>query len=180
MAGQSTSRKVIRVGKGWPDKKKSKEPKKNARVSFEIEENARDLFLESIKRIDPKAKAEEASEEKGANSKSGRTKSEKGRTSTIDLHHCTLIQAKAKIDSVFANAMALTTEPVKVVVITGKGIHSKGRESILASEIHRYVLTKYEDFILKIDDSPAATKLTEAADSIPLKGYFTVVLKGIK
>ena len=58
-------------------------------------------------------------------------------------------------------------------IITGKGIHSKSGSGVLAKEVHRYIQSRYQPYIQKIDSSPSEVMV----NNLPIKGSFFVWLK---
>jgi hypothetical protein len=61
-----------------------------------------------------------------------------------------------------------------VKIITGKGHHSQRGDSVLAKEIHSFVLQTFRHIILEIEDSPDQVRLA----GIPLRGHFHVTILG--
>jgi DNA-nicking Smr family endonuclease len=89
----------------------------------------------------------------------------------IDLHGMTLEQSKSHIDRVFA-AVLSDGRIKKLCIITGRGQRSQGR-SILAEEIHPYVIARFGHLITSIDASPGELTL----GGLPWKGAFNLNLK---
>ena len=90
----------------------------------------------------------------------------------LDLHHCTVPEARGRVDGMLANIVANLKAPVTVQIITGKGRHSGAGGAVLAREIHQYVKVKYADYIVTLEDSPADMVVGE----LPIRGHFHVTL----
>ena len=92
----------------------------------------------------------------------------------IDLHGKTLEEAK---DHVTREIKALLPPKpkgsIKIRIITGKGHHNRGSDSILANEIQPYIKRMFSDRIVSIQDSPGDIK----ALGLPIRGHFDVTLR---
>jgi DNA-nicking Smr family endonuclease len=149
---------------------KKKPPKLTPRgVRFELEDDAEQLFLESLDKVNPKEKLEfEDTEPRGLKAKKNRGP----KSINIDLHSLTTEEAKAavshKLDQLIADR-----KDYEVVIITGKGIHSGGEGGILIKEIPDFVRRKYQPYIDWMDESPAEVMI----NNIPIRGHFRLRLK---
>jgi len=149
--------------------------KKIAHISFELEENAVEIFEEYLDKMDvtkmPKkdsledltpAKSPKKSKKKPANAKEFH----------VDLHGLILDDAKNRIENFINQALAQTNGPVKIKVITGKGIHSGPDGSVLPEGIWWFVKTHWSSKIISLEDSPADVKV----GGLPIRGHFSVIL----
>jgi len=96
----------------------------------------------------------------------------RGEKRFVDLHRLTLEAAKARVDAEIASILGSGKLPVRLKIITGKGLHSGPGGSVLPREIHSYVSARYATHILSIDDSPSDV----AIGGVPLRGYFSVTI----
>lgn len=144
-----------------------------APVRFDLEPDAEDIFLEAIENISAKSIAEKKKghHETGERSRAQKSKDTPAETS-IDLHGCTLDEAKQKIDSLFQQLLRLSGRTHRIRIITGKGIHSRST-GVLASEVHGYVLSQYRKHISEIQESPHSVKV----GGIPIRGHFDLILR---
>ncbi|MGE0175193.1 MAG: Smr/MutS family protein [Oligoflexales bacterium] len=148
-------------------KKPPKLPSKGVR--FELEDDAEQLFLESLEKVNPQEKIE--NEDLGT--KSAKPRKNRGpRTVTIDLHSLTADQAKDVVSGRLDQLIAQRKD-CEVVIITGKGIHSGGEGGVLIKEIPDFVRRKYRPYIAWIEESPADVTI----NNVPIRGHFRLKLK---
>lgn len=152
-------------GKG-PQKSKD-EPR---RIRFEIEEDAEELFLRHLEQFKPdKQVAEEPKEPEKKASKTHKATI----IHELDLHGLRLDEAQQRVREVLDGLREMAGMH-KVKIITGKGHHSQRGDSVLAKEIHSFVLLTFRRIILEIEDSPDQVRLA----GVPLRGHFHVTILG--
>ena len=153
------------MGKGKKRKSLPKLPP-NSNVKFELEENAEELFLQALDRVDPKQKPEDR--EKPKTIRKGGNRSSQ---STIDLHGMTLDEARRALDVYIGDLIALGVTR-QITVITGKGLHSESG-GVLIKDIPRYIKEKYGNFISWMEESPDELRIGQ----VPIRGHFKFLLK---
>ncbi len=142
------------------------------RIRFELEEDAEQIFLKHLEEFKPKkADAEELKEPVKKASRAQRAAG----VQEVDLHGLNLEEAKQRVGQV-VNHLRDMAGLHKLKVITGKGHHSKQGDSVLAKEIHAFVLATFFRSIVEIEDSPDQVRLA----GIPLRGHFHVTILGKK
>ncbi len=140
------------------------------RIRFEIEEDAEELFLKHLEQFKPdKPGAEEPKEPEKKASKTHKAMN----VHELDLHGLRLDEAQQRVRDVLDGLREMAGMH-KVKIITGKGHHSQRGDSILAKEIHSFVLQTYRPVIQEIEDSPDQVRLA----GIPLRGHFHVTILG--
>ena len=156
-------------------KQKKKSDQKHSSTSYvKIEENASQIFTDYLNKTDwskvpPKKEAEKQQIIK--------KKREKKECVTIDLHGYTLTEAIACIDLNIINFIKSKHLSINFKIITGKGHHSGKNGPVLPREVHTHIISKWKDYIEKIDESPIDTTI----NNIPIRGHFNVILnKNIK
>lgn len=144
-----------------------------APVRFNLEPDAEDIFLAAIENISAKSIAEKkrSHHETGKKTQQQKPKASPAET-TIDLHGCTLDEAKQKIDSLFQQLLRHPGHKCRIRIITGKGIHSR-TSGVLAAEVHGYVVARYQKYISEIQESPHSVKV----GGIPIRGHFDLIFR---
>lgn len=152
-------------GKG--PQNKNDEPR---RIRFEIEEDAEELFLRHLEQFKPdKVDAEEPKEPEKKASKTHKATM----VHELDLHGLRLDEAQHRVREVLDGLREMAGMH-KVKIITGKGHHSQRGDSVLAKEIHSFVLQTFRPVIMQIEDSPDQVRLA----GVPLRGHFHVTILG--
>ncbi len=146
-------------------------PTREPGVRIELESDAEQLFLESMKQVEPKSwdlweedEAPRKAEKRGSGGDGGVVE--------IDLHGKRLDEATLAVDLEIAAALTGRKGPVRFRIITGKGLHSGPGGSVLPREVHRHVKQRYADVITALDESPADVKVR----GVPLRGHFEVTI----
>jgi len=142
-------------------------------VRIDLEDDAEEIFLAAIEKINPQAIAHK--DEPAADAvmeKRGRGEAATKSVITIDLHGHTLEEAQSEIDRVVLTLLRVPGQTHHMRIVTGKGIHSSG-DAVLASEVHGYVVSRFQKYILRIQDSPHAVKV----GGVPIRGHFDLVLQ---
>lgn len=159
-------------------RKKKPKPKKLPSLLVGESDDDEALFRAAVEQLDPnavRAKLESGVEASSA----GAPPSTGSAVREIDLHRCTVEEARRAIDAVFAQLVTPGTSLwrqgslLRLKVITGKGKHSGPAGPVLAREIHRYIAMTYANHIVSIEESPADVVL----GGLPLRGHFHVVLR---
>lgn len=135
------------------------------------EEEADRVFLEAMAHMGKIPSKDRLQDEIDKNNAARRPAKVTGPTK-LDLHHCTLPEARGRVDGLLGNLVATIKAPVTVQIITGKGRHSGPGGGVLASEIHRHVCQRYAQYIVHIEDSPSDVVVGD----LPIRGYFHVTL----
>lgn len=149
-------------------RKKDKPKKLDHLLVGETDDDAA-LFQAAVENLDPLAIKSKLSSQEPQNT---RVSSEAIPTREIDLHRCTVAEARSLIDAAIARIIT-TRSTVRLKIITGKGRHSGPKGPILAREIHTYIATTYANHIVSLEESPADAVL----GGLPLRGHFHVVLR---
>jgi DNA-nicking Smr family endonuclease len=140
------------------------------RIRFELEEDAEELFLRHLEQFKPdKPDAEEPKEPEKKVSKTHKAQ----QVHEIDLHGLSLEDAQHRVRAVLDGLREMAGMH-RVKIITGKGHHSQRGDSILAREIHSFVLLTWRRVIMEIEDSPDQVRLA----GVPLRGHFHVTIRG--
>ncbi|HYX38921.1 MAG TPA: Smr/MutS family protein [Oligoflexus sp.] len=140
------------------------------RIRFELEEDAEELFLRHLEQFKPdKREAEEPKEPEKKASKTHKATM----VHELDLHGLRLDEAQHTVRE-FLNGLCEMTGMHRVKIITGKGHHSQQGNSVLAKEIHSFVLQTFRRVIMEIEDSPDQVRLA----GVPLRGHFHVTIMG--
>ncbi len=92
---------------------------------------------------------------------------------SIDLHGCTLEQAKSQLLGEIDSCLVGQQEPIRFRVITGRGLRSGQKGGVLYREIYAFVQRVYSGKILHIDAAPSEAMV----GGIPWRGHFDVVIK---
>lgn len=140
------------------------------RIRFELEEDAEELFLRHLEQFKPdKIDADRPRElEKKASKTRKATK-----VHELDLHGLRLDEARHRVREVL-NGLSEMAGMHRLKIITGKGHHSERGDSVLAKEIHSFVLQTWRRMITEIEDSPDQVRLA----GVPLRGHFHVTILG--
>lgn len=146
--------------------KKNRIKKIRPQIKFDLEENAEQLMREAMDEVPEFIDKENDLPQKPVATKSSSSFHE------LDLHSFTLAESQRRIDALFQQV--ISTQKVRIRIITGKGRHSRDGENLLARDVHAYVVQKYQDWIVEIEQSPHEVLL----GSLPIRGHFEVVLKG--
>jgi DNA-nicking Smr family endonuclease len=161
-------------------RKKKPKPKKLPSLLVGESDDDEALFRAAVEQLDPHAVR--AKLESGVEASPPAAPHSTGSAAAvreIDLHRCTVEEARRAIDAVFAQLVTPGTSLwrqgalVRLKIITGKGKHSGPAGPVLAREIHRYVALTYASHIVSIEESPADVVL----GGLPLRGHFHVVLR---
>ncbi|MCX6116392.1 MAG: Smr/MutS family protein [Proteobacteria bacterium] len=156
-------------------KKKRRMHDESTKVDDELELIERELFMDAVSNFDH-SKVDKEQElyggPKKANEKKPGGKNRLKDFVTIDLHGLTLQDALSVVDARLTLSGSYSGIAQRFRIITGKGLHSHAGIAVLASEVHRYVLTRYKSRIISIDESPGDVRI----GGIPLRGHFDVVL----
>jgi DNA-nicking Smr family endonuclease len=140
------------------------------RIRFELEEDADELFLKHLEQFKPdKPDAEESRESRKKASRTHRAP----QVHEIDLHGLSLEEAQHTVRAVLDDLREMAGLH-RVKIITGKGHHSQRGDSVLAREIHSFVLLTWRRVIMEIEDSPDQVRLA----GVPLRGHFHVTIRG--
>lgn len=147
--------------------------------SLLIEENEDDaeLFLRSLEKLDPQTIKQKLQSESTGSATHKRTAGSTPNDDRyeLDLHRCSLEDAKRAIDEMIASIFAdgRKGSEAKLLVITGKGRHSGAKGSVLAREAHAYLSRRYAKHITSIEEAPADLVVGE----LPVRGHFRVLLR---
>lgn len=155
-----------------------KKPKKLPSLLVGESDDDEALFRAAVEQLDPSAiKAKLQSGEGPSPATPAAAAQPSARE--IDLHRCTVEEARRAIDAVIGQLVTPGTSlwrqggQVRLKIITGKGLHSGPGGPVLARDIHRYILTMYASHIVSIEESPADVVVA----GVPLRGHFHVVLR---
>ena len=130
------------------------------------------IFLKALDQISPGDVLRKwALDQPKSNETSKKRKNSGTKHITIDLHGKNLEESFFLIDKVFSSLAG--SGPTHFKIITGRGVHSPLR-GVLVHEVYQYVLQRYSLRIMEISDDPTLLKV----GGMPLRGYFTVRLKG--
>lgn len=136
------------------------------KIKFAIEDNAEQLLQQAVEKMPSSI---DKSDEKSHPSRSKPTTVKK---IELDLHGHTLAESQQRIDQLFRRI--ISNNRVQVRIITGKGRHSRNKDSnLLARDVHAYVVRKYRSQIMAIDQSPHSVQI----GSLPIRGHFDVTLR---
>ncbi len=138
-------------------------------VSFDLEEDALEIFLQYLEEDNPPDDYDEMPHTKKKIGK--RQKKQSVCHINLDLHGHTVEEAKKRIDAELYHLREKNRGMVGLRIITGRGLHSGLGGAILITEVYDYVQGKYQHLIVSIDDPPVNLKIGD----IPLKGHFDVV-----
>ena len=144
---------------------KAKIPKLHEGLVFEVEEDAERILEEASTDAETSADTEDPPSHEETTADASSVTSYK-----VDLHGMTLQQSKSHIDTLFAKLIGKGR--FKVLIITGKGMHSKGEGNLLARDVHAHVSSKYASHILEIESSPDSVRV----GGLPIRGHFEVVI----
>lgn len=148
----------------------SGDPKSGFGVKINLEPDAEELFRQAIEEDFHPDKAESTAERSAA-PQAHNAGSKMPRQ--LDLHGLNLEEAKRAVDRLIATFKAQMTTPVRVTIITGKGLHSGQGGGVLVHEIYRYVRQRYDYLIGDIESAP----LESALGGVPMRGHFEVELR---
>lgn len=140
------------------------------RIRFELEADAEELFLKHLEQFKPEKQDTEETREPAGHAR--KTHKILGRHE-LDLHGLRLDEAQARVREVLERLREMTGVH-RLKIITGKGHHSERGDSILAKEIHGFVLQTWRHVILEIEDSPDRVRIA----GVPLRGHFHVTIQG--
>lgn len=145
-------------------------------ISFDISDEADRTFLEAMNTLDlSQIPAKDLKKDESSHKPAAAPRSKPGApTVTVDLHGCTLKEA---LEVVGNRISQLLTQGgvIHLRVITGKGRHSGSDGSVLAKEVHKYVLQRFHKSIQRIDSAPSDVMVGD----LPIRGHFDVVLRGL-
>lgn len=158
-------------------------PAERGPVHFEWEDDALELFHAQLEQLPAdllKEKGDEGEPRPFLRKQSGKGKKapQKPRKKrsldvyTLDLHGLRLAEAEFAVDRFFAELLSSGSVLCRAKIVTGRGLHSGPEGGVLVAAMYDYVRRKYHDFIVSIDESPAACTLA----GVPLRGFFFVTL----
>ena len=139
---------------------------------FQMEENSEEIFEEYMQKLD----FDKASDDIPQNLDHGTSHNKTSSCYELDLHGLRLEEAISKTDELFYQKLNFHSSVFEIKVITGKGIHSGEKGSVLPREIHDHVKKIYKKNIIFLQESPAEVVI----EGIPIRGHFTVKLMGVK
>jgi DNA-nicking Smr family endonuclease len=146
-------------------------------ISFEIGEDADQAFIDAMKELDPSqipGKDHLKDEDEKSRRPAATPRSKPGQPEfSIDLHGYTLSEAKDVVGSRLSQLIASQGGIIHIRIVTGKGRHSGREGSVLAREVHTYVVQRFQKFIQRIDSAPADVVVGD----LPIRGHFDVVLR---
>ena len=148
-------------------KLKNSAPLTKHKVTFDVSESDRELFLDFLEN-ETIPKKDEA--EHGLAPRKAKLNQRNLPLShmTIDLHGYSIQEAKLKIEiEISALAIRGCSE---VVIITGRGKHSSGQTHTLAKEIPAFIRKKFGNFVIFLSDIAFDPELSD----LPLKGFFRI------
>lgn len=135
------------------------------KIKFAIEDNAEQLLQQAVEKMP-------SSIDKSDENRPSRSKPTTVKKIELDLHGHTLTESQQRIDQLFRRI--ISNNRVQVRIITGKGRHSRNKDSnLLARDVHAYVIRKYQPQIVDIDQSPHSVQI----GSLPIRGHFDVTLR---
>lgn len=102
-----------------------------------------------------------------------KTKKERAKKITLDLHGYTLKEAKELVDQEIEKAIDSKIDESTFSIITGRGLRSGPEGSILAREIPLHIKKKWAKRIVFMEESPADLII----QGKPLRGSFSVIFK---
>lgn len=162
--------------KGKAEKDNRGAPKATS-VSFEIGADADQAFLDAMNTLDlTQIPAKDTKKDGGDEARkpaAPRGKSD-GPAISIDLHGYTLREALDVVGNRIAQLLARESGTIHVRVVTGKGRHSGSEGSVLAKEVHKYVVQRFQKSIQRIDSAPADVMV----GNLPIRGHFDILLRG--
>lgn len=148
-------------------------------VSFDIGEEADQAFLDAMNTLDlsqipakDRKKDESPAVRKPAATPRSKTD---GPAISIDLHGYTLREALEVVGNRISQVVARESGTIHIRIVTGKGRHSGSEGSVLAKEVHKYVVQRFQKYIQRIDSAPADVMVGD----LPIRGHFDVVLRGL-
>jgi DNA-nicking Smr family endonuclease len=137
----------------------------NTSQLFDIEPNAKEIFKTFLS-IDDFAGAKKPQDELV---KKSRTK-KKLVSKNVDLHGYSFDEAARIVDSIFSQQIE---DPMRLKIITGKGLHSGETGPVLVRKIYEHIQETYRSKIIAIDQPPIETQV----NGLPSKGHFYVTLR---
>ncbi len=155
-----------------PGKSPGNKKDEPSRIRFELEENAEELFLSHLQEFKPDKR--DAEEPEKAQKRAAKPR-QVNAVQEIDLHGLRLVEAQQRVRDVLDGLIEMAGTH-KLKIITGKGHHSKKGGSVLAKEMHSFVLLTYSRSILEIEESPDQVQLA----GVLLRGHFHVTIVGKK
>ena len=135
-------------------------------VSFELEDDAKQIFLDAIDDVDANAKNEELSVE------TQKSKQSSERQIDLDLHGLSLSEAKSKVETTIESHRS-SCVTLKVKVVTGKGRHSGSSGSVLPRGVHDFVCQRFGKEIVSLEECPDDVMV----NGLPIRGHFNVVIR---
>ena len=152
-------------------RKKGRKLPKYSQVSFDMEPDADQMFLDFIENFSPTKDDKKLSEESPKKGRSNRSNSDTKKL-TIDLHGYSSRDAIQEVDRVIGENLDSSLGEVHLKIITGKGRHSGADGPVLAGEVYNHIKRTYRDRILKIDENPDLLRL----NGVLIRGHFEVVM----
>lgn len=153
--------------------KKSNNKNKKSKVTIELEDDAEEIFLQALNNFDASAIDKEEFSKSDLSHLKTAKKNQRRKKISVDLHGLTLSEAQNRLAKLLDTLLAGPRSEVEVMVITGKGRHSRAGGGVLAKEVHAYVSRYFSKYITRIDSSPGDVLL----EGVPIRGHFTMMLK---